>query len=66
MMKTQTPSSQAALAWLLQRALGDEVDAVFSGDGAAPVLRGALAEMKRCPLVPEEAVDAGCKEIPSC
>ena len=62
---TQTPSSNAlALAWLLQRALGDEVDAVFSGEGDAPVLRGALAEMKRCPLVPEEAVDAGLQEIP--
>ena len=64
-VKTQPPSSNAlALAWLLQRALGDEVDAVFSGEGDAPVLRGALAEMKRCPLVPEEAVDAGLQEIP--
>ena len=37
---------------------------LFSGEGDAPVLRGALAEMKRCPLVPEEAVDAGLQEIP--
>lgn len=65
MVTTQAPAANAlALAWLLQRALGDEVDAVFSGEGDAPVLRGALAELKRCPLVPADAVDAGLREIP--
>lgn len=43
-------------AWLLQRALGDEVDAFFRGDRReAPLVDGLLEEVKRCPLVPSNA-----------
>ena len=73
--KAPPPATSLAVAWLLQKALGDEVDAMLdeasddaAKDADAPVLRGLLGALKRCPLVASDdwpkVVDDLCAQMP--